>query len=368
MFKKKSLFLLRLIFLILILFSTLMAVDRVRSLKAFDSSYEKLPVKEDSWQNYTKRILFEWKEPWGDIKEYLYYFGQDSNGTPVNSTTELAYTSPELKNSGIYYFNIIVVDINDERSTVKSFAVNYDSTPIANTLQVYSYASEKKQQVLADNTAQNITNKPFFVFQVPETAKNEAPVKGLNIYWGDNAQGVPDKHIKGDSLSIYSRTPANKKHYLRSNIEDVAGNISETKTIFVFEFNGETPQETAKPDMVILGRDISVDNSTENASEAYPGSRITYKIKLRNKGAGPAYNIEIKDVIPENTTCVIGSGKADKPAIVEYFNRKLNGGKGAWTATPEEATSEISSIRWIFKERFDPTVQAEATYSVQVNQ
>ncbi len=366
MFKKKST--IKLLCLVLILSSALLAVDRVRALKAFDGSFEKIAVKENTWQNYTKKVVFEWKEPWGDIKEYLYYFGPDSNGAPANSTTELSYTSPELKNSGVYYFNIIAVDINGERSSVKSFAVNYDNTPVPNTLKALAYASEKKQQVIAENNPQNMTSTPFFVFQIPEAGKSEAPVKGLNIYWGDSEQGVPDKHVKGNSLPIYSRTIANKKYYLRANIEDVAGNISETKTLFTFEFNGETPQETAKPDMVILGRDISVDNSTENASEAYPGSKITYKIKLSNKGAGPAYNIEIKDVVPANTTCVIGSGKADKPAIVEYFDKKLNGGKGAWTADPEISGSEITSIRWIFKERFDPAAQAETVYSVQVNQ
>lgn len=357
----------RLFILIIVILGLLSATESVYQLKAYDGSFQRTSVQKDRWQNFSKEIVFEWKEPWGDISNYLYYFGKNKNGLPANKVTGNSLKLKITEGEGIYYFNILAVDSKNIKSEVRTFIVKYDPVKPLNSLQLTAYADKSKQNPLASGSKQALTIQPYLFFNTNALQLTGAPLKGINIYWGPEKNGQPDRQIYTNELQITDPIQKDKDYYLNANIEDEAGNISETKTLFVFNYNGALPETQDKPEISILGRDINVDNSPDKEG-VIPGSLVKYTIKLKNKGNGKALNVEIKDIIPANTQCIIGGASSDKPAIIEYWDEQINGRNGAWTAIPDSLNSKISQIRWLFTEPFNSQNEATIYYTVRVNQ
>lgn len=356
----------RIILLVAGLFSLVAAIDPVYQIKAFDGSFRRAPLQKDQWQNLSSKVYFEWKEPWGEVNHYLYYFGKNKNGLPAIKTTEKNVLTSELDNEGVYYFNILAVDEKGAKSEVRSFAVKYDSVKPENLLAVQAFDDTKTNQ-LASGVAQSTVTKPFFKFNTANLKLTGAPLKGINVYWGPDKNGFPNRHLKNFDISFFEPIPKDTPYYLNASIEDEAGNVSLVKNLYTFIYNGEIPVIKDKPEIVISNRDISVDN-IEGREGVLPGSVVKYTIKVKNKGAGTAFNVEIKDAIPANTTCVFDSGKSTLPALVEYWDANLNGGQGAWTTTPERNTSTITQVRWVYNDNFKPDTETEISYAVRINQ
>jgi len=168
-------------------------------------------------------------------------------------------------------------------------------------------------------------------------------------------------------LAISDSIQKNVPYYLNVNVEDEAGNVSAIKNLFTYIYNGEIPVVQDKPDIIISNRDIVIDN-TPGKDGVIPGSIVKYTIKINNKGAGNAYNVEIKDAVPANTSCVIGSMLSSIPAVTEYWDNLLNGGEGAWTSEPDQYSSQLAQVRWVFNDSFKAGTEANISYAVKINQ
>jgi uncharacterized repeat protein (TIGR01451 family) len=244
--------------------------------------------------------------------------------------------------------------------------VKYDNIKPGNLLSVQAFDDSKTNQ-LSSGTAQSIATRPFFKFDTSALKLTGAPLKGINVYWGPDKNGIPDRHLKSFNITFFEPVPKDTPYYLNACVEDEAGNISETKNLFTFIYNGEIPVIKDKPEIIIANRDITVDN-VKGKEGVLPGSVVKYTIKVNNKGAGTAYNVEIKDAIPANTTCVLGSASSSIPATIEYWDSNLNGGNGAWTADPDQTSAQITQLHWIYNDNFKPATEAEISYAVRINQ
>lgn len=361
------------LFIILLLnclFLNAAAVNKVASLKAFDGGFRKTPIAQKTWQKFSETILFEWKEPWGDIAGYKYYFGTDINGQLTKDLKETKLLTNKLPNPGVYYFKISAYDLDGDLSPVKILQINYDNISIENTLQVNAFTSKAKTQELLSDSEQELSSRPYFALNTANLKTAGALLKGFNYYWGPDNKEIPNRHTSKKEFIVTPPQATNTTYYLIVNIEDQAGNISEPKTLYVSQFLGENKASASNksPNLKILNREAIISGKRSKDGGVMPGSIITYEIKFTNNGQGAANNVSLKDSIPENTTYEINSARSNIPANIEHWDQGLNGGRGAWTVETPTNPENIKEIRWNFVDPIKPdNKEIIIKFSVKVN-
>lgn len=163
--------------------------------------------------------------------------------------------------------------------------------------------------------------------QLGQNIKVESNLENVKIYYSENEQATADLTNEENKWTEEFQSLENVKSYMikitdtvkQADFMNIKYNIKipanlehnayiyDTATVY-FENNRETGKinEEATSDIMCLttGRgpqmEITQNATIPNGAYANEGQKIRYEIKVKNTGIDPIYNLEIKDILPEN--------------------------------------------------------------------
>ncbi|GBR74771.1 hypothetical protein NO1_1893, partial [Candidatus Termititenax aidoneus] len=228
------------------------------------------PLEED-WTGERKRAYFAWSEALDSsagIAGYNVYWGGNSKGESVDFQIDTYFEPPELNTDGIYYLRVQPVDKAGNKGSFKTLlAYKLDITP----------PDFFDEPVIEPWTREAKRSTPFTWEEALDGVGLAAGsgVAAYNIYWGDDPDGSTVQLYR----PAYNRTytpPACKNgdpHYLRVQAVDNVGNVSEWRTVLVYNYDNLAP-------------DISPTAVTENWTNIADRAPFTWEEASDGRGSG----------------------------------------------------------------------------------
>lgn len=189
-----------------------------------------------TWQNSVAAPAFTW-ETVADAVSYDVYWGTESGGTTVvTTTTNTAYTPGPVAN-GLFYLRLRSRTARDVTSAwATAFIFKFDNTP---PTQVNRVAVTETGDA-PDGGWQSVTGDASFAWPVPSDAL--AGIAQYRVYWGIDPAGTSPH--EQTSPTYDPPAIAGGTRYLRLKSYDNAGNATQWQTLFEFKYDGDPPAVT----------------------------------------------------------------------------------------------------------------------------
>lgn len=192
-----------------------------------------------------KRVTMEWQgtDDSGGPVEYFYSIDMNDKTKALNQKTNQNRITFETED-GLKYFHLQGVDSAGNKSKVLSYKIQVDSTPPEDIGGLKVFSGKDKKQELSSDKIQGISDQPYIAWS--KSNDSESGVGFYQIYWGEDPQGEPDISLNEAAFSPTAAIVSNTKYYLRGSVVDQAGNTSEVKELFIFEYDGIPPDRVAE--------------------------------------------------------------------------------------------------------------------------
>jgi FG-GAP repeat len=171
------------------------------------------------------------------LKEYDVYWGTDSQGTDIlTTTTSPAYDPPAVPLSGTYYLRVRTRDNLSNVSGWKTlFAFIYDHQKPGNPTTLSESGGALSGQW------QNTVSTPTFTWS-GAVAYQGTSITSYDIYWGENEFGTTAHYNVADSPFTPDAVSGTVVRYLRLRTRDNQDGVAEWVTLFKFMYDGDAPQ------------------------------------------------------------------------------------------------------------------------------
>jgi hypothetical protein len=210
------------------------------------------PITNNTWQDADNTPYFEWT---GDsdgggsgVSGYSVYWGTDSGGEPGTSKEQGAasYEVTTPVSDGTYYLRVRTFDnFNLYSNPITLFTFKYDGTAPSNpTAPCTAWDSPAKGTAISDNTAQSITQTPYFEWTGADDGTGQG-VSGYSVYWGVDSGGEPGTIQEQAQANFEVTAPTGGgTFYLRVRTFDALGHYSAAVTLFTFIYDATKPTVT----------------------------------------------------------------------------------------------------------------------------
>jgi len=331
-----------------------------------------------------------------------------AEGEIVGEGDKITYTITVQNNGDGNAKNVVITDIIPENTSyynTETNAVDTSKTEITNTKSIiapgetytYTFTVEVKEltgnttiqntaKVKADNNAEVTSNTVSVnaIKKVPnlEITKTSDLAEGISVKEGDIITYTITVKNKGTgnakNVIITDTIPEGTIYYdtttdtAKEDIKVINSSIRETlepEEGFNFSFKVQVGRISSNKKIQNIAK-VKADNSEEKSSNTVEtnaittkpslratktssitegtvvkeGTLITYTITVENIGTMPAYNVTIKDTIPENTTYYENNTRNSEIKNVEKNIERLNPGQSesySFTVIVDEITSNV---------------------------
>jgi len=212
-------------------------------------------IQNNVWQNTCYDPAFTWSatDSGTGVKDYRYYWGTSSDGSPIIITTETSFDPgpiSSIEDYASYYLNITARDNMDHESGRASFGVRYDSAPPTVTLAINGGAETANQVsvwlVLAENDIGSgvsqmrfSTNGLAWTSWEPYNSDKAWTLPALNrqahtVYVQVRDRAGNESGVANDSitLDLYPVMPHSVSYRICNDVINVGGRTGITSTNF----------------------------------------------------------------------------------------------------------------------------------------
>jgi hypothetical protein len=193
----------------------------------------------ENWTAERKRAYFAWSEALDSsagIAGYNVYWGNNSSGVAADFQIDTYFEPPELTTDGLYYLRVQPVDHAGNKGSFRTLLTyKLDTTPP-------DFFDEPLNEPW---TREPRRSAPFTWEEALDGIGLNAGsgVAAYNIYWGDDPDGSTAQLYRPASNRTYT-PPACKTgdpHYLRIQAVDSVGNVSEWRTVLIYNYDNIAP-------------------------------------------------------------------------------------------------------------------------------
>jgi len=186
------------------------------------------PVQSGVWQNHSNQLTFSWESPDTLAIGYEVYWGTNENATSGVQQTETTFQTPALTDGVPQYLRIKSIGSYGYDSDWQTVFVSlYDTskpTGITSATEIHGVIS---------SVAQSEIDQPAFVWN---PATDVAGILGYQVYFGNNPNGTSTTLVTTPEFTVESPVENTGLYYLRLRSVDNAGNYSDWKLAFIFNY------------------------------------------------------------------------------------------------------------------------------------